>query len=67
MKNALFPSGRHGLNENRLQEWKYEECANVQNLKEKLEQQKLIALKVRLQILSGEGLGISLCSLSHSS
>lgn len=46
MKIALFPSGRRGPNENRLQKWKYEACAKILNLREKLEQQNLIALKL---------------------
>lgn len=46
MKIALFPSGRRGPNENRLQKWKYEACAKILSLSEKLEQQNLIALKL---------------------
>lgn len=36
VKNAPFPSGRHGLNENRLQEWKYRAHANILNLRQRL-------------------------------
>lgn len=56
MKIALFPSGRRGPNENRLQKWKYEACAKILNLSEKLEQQNLIALKLWLQGPTGWGL-----------
>lgn len=39
-------------------------CAKIENIRQKLEQQKLIALKLRLQELTGKGMGKSLCSLS---
>lgn len=53
MKNASPPPGRHEPNENRVQEWKDEARAKISNLKKKLEQQKLIA--VRSQGLFGVG------------